>query len=326
MEVSGIDIADRQIWLRAFYGFDPEGAGYIGFTKEGQRQSMMDQMRNGDLVLIYGAVEKLTDQELRAQALGFLEIELVPCRDRDRMSDSSYKWKLDRGFEERWTHGIIVRRAWRVRNRVGIATIAPKAYESKNRFTRTTKAILLEADERERALSHPVRQVNVFGEPIIAESELAKGTIDAVLKPSKGIAPSLGQRSSNYVDGENLLYLMLLTGGADSLLSKGAAGFGHALAKVGRTNDAVRRIKEVNCGFPQQAMFRWKVEHQRKFENVAKAHAAEDEIKAIFATRFRSQGNEFFSGDRKQLIEAFQDYCSAGAPRILGAPAKAQGL
>jgi hypothetical protein len=209
---------------------------------------MLGQMQNGDLVLIYGAVENLTDQDLRAQALGFLEVELLPCRDSDRMSAASSQWKLDRGFEERWTHGIIVRRAWRVRNRVSIANIAPKAYDPRNRFERTTKAILLQPDERKRALSHPVRQVNVFGEPTFEESELAKGTIEAVLKPSGGLPPSFGERSSNYEDGENLVYLMNLTATADALLPKAAVEFGHALAKVDRTNAAARRLSELNSG------------------------------------------------------------------------------
>lgn len=114
MHGADIEIANRQIWLRAFYGFDPENAGYLGFTKEGQRESMMSRMKDGDLVLIYGAVEELTQQDLRAQALGFLEVEMLPCRDRDRMSDEAYQWKVEHQFQDRWNFGIVVRRAWRV--------------------------------------------------------------------------------------------------------------------------------------------------------------------------------------------------------------------
>jgi hypothetical protein len=230
MDLKQLAIADRQVWLRAFYGFNPEQAGYIGFTKEGQRASMMDQMRDGDLVLIYGAVEELTDQDLRAQALGFLEVEVEACRDVDRMSEASLQWKVDHNFEDRWNYGLIVRRAWRVKNRVGIATIAPRAYQSRNRFTRTTTAMLLEADECERALSHSVYQVNVFGEPALPAQDLPQGQFEKLLRPSPGIPPSFGDRSSSYEDGENLLYLMMLTVGAEALLPKPAISFGHALA------------------------------------------------------------------------------------------------
>jgi hypothetical protein len=326
MDLNDIDVSQRQVWLRAFYGFDPEGSGYLGFTREGQRQDMMAHMNDGDVILIYGAVESLTQSDLRAQALGFLEIELIPCTDRERMSDEAYQWKLDRGFADRWTHGITVRRAWRTRNRVGIATIAPDAYESKHRFTRTTKAILLRPDERVRALSHPVVQVNVFGEAPIAEVELGRGTMETVLRPSKGILPALGQRTSTYEDGDNVLYLMMLSANADAFLRKGAAVFGHALVKVGRTNDIARRVKEVNCGFPERACFRWQAIAQHEFSSVADAHDAETELKKHFAERFTSQGNEFFSGDGQRLKESFFGFCAMKSPKILGAPRRAKGL
>lgn len=43
------------IWLRAFYGFDPTTDGYIGWTKEGDRDFMLREATPGDLCLIYGA-------------------------------------------------------------------------------------------------------------------------------------------------------------------------------------------------------------------------------------------------------------------------------
>ena len=58
------EFKDRQIWLRAFYGFDPENEGYYGFTLEPNRTTMLGRMRDGDLVLIYGAVHGLTQKDL----------------------------------------------------------------------------------------------------------------------------------------------------------------------------------------------------------------------------------------------------------------------
>src|SRR5690348_5453873 len=110
--------SEPRVWLRAFYGFDPEGAGYIGFTNRGDQRYMLDNLRENDLILIYGAVEELTEQNLRAQALGFLQVSLEPVSDIERMSPESYQWKVDHGFTRRWTHGIKVTRAWRIVNRV----------------------------------------------------------------------------------------------------------------------------------------------------------------------------------------------------------------
>lgn len=325
MSTSHLDIGDRQVWLRAFYGFDPEESGYIGFTNSGDHRVMMEQMRDGDLVLIYGAVEDLTDQDLRAQALGFLEISLAICTDRERMSDDAYADKVQRGFQERWTHGIKVRRAWRIRNRVSIRTIAPDAYDHKNRFTRTTRAILLTPDERERALSHPVRQTNVFGEPPILDENLPAGPMEALLRPSRGVPPGFGERTSAYEDGENQLYLMLFNARADLLLGKSIRP-DHALAKVGRSNDPNRRLRELNFGFPAPTSVGWKLAQTHIFPDGATAHSHEDLLKGLFEREFTSQSGEFFTGPQKAMAQAFQSYCIASSPKILGAPAKAKGI
>ena len=321
-----IDADGRQIWLRAFYGFDPESAGYLGFTREVQREEMISKMKDGDIVLIYGAVDSLTQPNLRSQALGFLEVTQERCLDKTRQSEESIAWKREHGFEKRWTYGIKVSRAWRVQNRVRIKTIAPKAYDNKNRFERTTRAILLESDERRRALSHPVRQVNVFDEPPIDESELAKGILEKLLKPSRGIPPSFGSRSAEYQDGENHLYLMMLTQNADLLLGRSGPHVGKALIKVGRSNDPARRLKEVNEGFPEQSIVRWKLISTQEFDDGRTAHDFETDLKAQFERQFHSQGNEFFTGETEALTRAFQLFCFSKMAKIVGAPGKAKGV
>jgi hypothetical protein len=316
----------RRIWLRAFYGFNPEDAGYIGFTHEAVREDMLEKMQEGDLVLIYGAVENLTQPDLRSQALGFLEVSLERCVDQERMSESSIAWKKDQGFLDRWNYGLLVRRAWRVRNRVSVKTIAPDAYQGKFRFERTTRAILLNPDECHRALSHPVRQVNVFGEPVIPDSQRSADTLERVLKPSRGIPPSFGGRAANYDDGENQLYLMILSENAEVLMGTSGNHVGHALVKVGRSNDPKRRLKEINAGFPDTARVQWLLSHRQAFENGEIAHRFENELKAIFDKLFQSQNGEFFTGERKAIVCEFQDFCIANMPKIKGAKAKARGI
>lgn len=321
-----MDFDSRRIWLRAFYGFDPEGAGYIGFTHEAVREDMMSRMHDGDLVLIYGAVESLTQPDLRAQALGFLEIQLDRCMDRERMSASSIAWKEEKEFHERWTYGIKVRRAWRVKNRVGIGTIAPEAYASKNRFERTTRAILLNPDERRRALSHPVYEVDVFGEIPLAQTGAAWGLLEASLKPSSGPPPSFGSRTATYNDGENYLYLMLLSGDADTILGTGSNNTGKALCKVGRSNKPKERLAQINVGFPPSATVKWQLARQQAFDSGATAHDLERKLKAKFSQIFQPQGGEFFVGDHAAILKAFHEFCVANMPKILGAAGRAKGI
>ncbi|HID36645.1 MAG TPA: EVE domain-containing protein, partial [Ghiorsea sp.] len=104
--MSPIDTEGRQIWLRAFYGFNPEEAGYMGFTYEKIRESMLEKMRDGDLVLIYGAVDELTQTDQKAQALGFLEVTNESCMDFERQNPASLAWKKEHGFEDRWKFGV----------------------------------------------------------------------------------------------------------------------------------------------------------------------------------------------------------------------------
>ncbi|MER9917914.1 MULTISPECIES: GIY-YIG nuclease family protein [unclassified Mesorhizobium] len=317
---------DRQVWLRAFYGFSPEEAGYLGFTYEPQRETMLERMRDGDLVLIYGAVDHLTDTSLKRQALGFLEVTGERCSDRERSAPPAIDWKEEHGFLDRWTFGVKVRRAWRVRNRVRVNTIAPEAYANENRFERTTRAILLTPEERERALSHPVFQVNVYGEPSISEAELAKGVMGELLKPSRGFPPSLGTRTATHEDGENNLYLMMLEGGAEALLGRTGSHVGKALVKVGRSNDPKRRLKEVNGGFPENGTCRWKLVNSQAFPDVSTAHRHEDELKDLFKVRFSSQGGEFFTADKREIENEFMRFCVSKMPAIKSAPGKAKGI
>ncbi|MCO4092009.1 MAG: hypothetical protein HEQ34_08665 [Sphingorhabdus sp.] len=326
MTLGEITLEDRQVWVRAFYGFNPEEAGYIGFTHEAQREDMLTKMNDGDFVLIYGAVDSLTDTDLQRQALGFMEIKLERCRDLHRQNEASRQWKIDHGFQERWTYGLKVVRAWRVINRVHIRNIAPKAYDTKKRFERTTKAVLLEPEEKRRALSHNVRQVNVYGEPPIAANDLASGHMNEVLKPSKGVPPSFGDRTSQHEDGDNFLYLMKLSANAEALLGRTGAHLGKALVKVGRSNDATRRLKEVNGGFPERAVCRWELTHKQRFDNGQTAHDYETELKAFFAKEFTSQAGEFYTGDWNAIDRAFQSFCYSKMPKILAAVGKAKGV
>lgn len=316
--LEGADI-DRQIWLRAFYGFDPENTGFIGFTNEADRETMFSRMRDGDLVLIYGAVDEITQPDAKSQALGFLEISLERCEARERMSDPAWAWRVEHGFENRWSHAIKVRRAWRINNRVHIQTVAPTSYNNRFRFDRTNRAKLLEPEEVRFALSHTVRQANVFGEPAITAEDLQTGQIAQILAPSRGIPPTPGLRTSDYQDGDNHLYLMLLTAKAGALLGPCHRFADYALVKVGRSNDPKRRLDEINAGFPKSAHFRWELINTYKFASADLAHELEQKLISEFADRFQSQGGEFFAGVEQKLRREFESFCTRHLPAILGA-------
>ncbi len=316
-------LEDGQVWLRAQYGFGPEDHGYIGFTGESDRDAVLSKIRDRDLILIYGAANPETLGTQRTQALGFFEVEAKACIDEERMSADAISIRRSGKHADQWRFGIVVRRAWRINNRVHIKTIATTAYEKKYRFDRTRRAILLSSEEARRALSHPVRQVNVYGETPTFGVELQSGGMGELLKPSKGIPPSDGERTSTYEDGENMLYLMMLSGPCEVLMGKFGPHVGKTLVKVGRSNDPKRRLSEVNGGFPERSIYRWELKRQQSFSSVKDAHDQEDKLKKLFDDRFTSEGNEFFSGDWEKLESAFIGFCVSALPKILGAARKA---
>lgn len=324
--ISEIAMGDRQVWVRAFYGFDPENGGYIGYTYEKSREKMLARMKDGDLVLIYGAVDDLTRPDQKSQALGFLEVTTELCMDTERMSQSAIDWRVEHNRQHRWRYGMKVRRAWRVLHRVGIKNLAPDAYQNVHRFERSSTAMLLNADDRRRVLSLMVRQVNVFGEPPISEVDLAEGQMERLLKPSVGPVPTFGSKTSQSEDGDTFLYLMILSQNAESLFGHSTTHTGKALVKVGRTNDPARREKDLNVGFPERSAIRWKLTHRQKFEDAMTAHNHEIEIKKLFEQKFRSEGGEFFIGERRDIESFFTAFCISKMPKILGAAGKAKGV
>lgn len=86
------------IWLRSFYGFDPENDGYVGWTEERHRDRILELVAPGDLMLIYGANTADTPAEGRGRCLGLLQVEPEPVMDIDRSSELGLSRKRERGW------------------------------------------------------------------------------------------------------------------------------------------------------------------------------------------------------------------------------------
>jgi hypothetical protein len=313
-----------RVWLKAFWGFDPSEEGYLGFTKEWARTRLIENWRDGDLVLIYGADNRETAKEDRRQALGFLEIEPIEITDTDRSSVLAQQRKIDHGWQNRWTFSVPVRRAWEVGRRIEISNIARETYNSRTARAIASQGMLLSPAEAQRALALPVRQISVFGEPPIdlskAEEEMLKS-----FTPSRGIEPTFGKRESEYEDGDTYLYMYYFSGDVPAFLGRDRFSINSKiLVKVGYSNNLKRRNSELNCGFPPAMMIGWKLLLQsRAFESAKDAKAAEDQLKAELDRRFESLGGEFFLGDQLAMETVFISAASVTAFKIPGAPRQA---
>lgn len=297
-----------RFWLKAFWGFDPEHEGYLGFTQPGGRKRLIEAYQPGDLVIIYGADSSITMDEDRKQVLGILEIEPEEIRDVDRISEIGLERKKSNGWGDRWTYAVPVSRAWRFRQRVGVGDVFPDTYIPQNSRVLGSLGLLVSEREAANVLGWPVVQVGVFGAPPL-DHQPETNTFEAAWRPSNGPRPSFGERNAQYADDGSILYLFIWDGDPSYLLGGKPFDFvGKCIAKVGRTSDPKRRLIEVNSGFPPAAKGKWKaVQQSKRFSDSGTAHDAETDLKFAFDTRFKSLGGEFFLCERKTVEAAFCD-------------------
>ena len=121
----------RAIWIRAFYDFNPEEAGYVGWTRESGQARALRELKDGDLILVYGASTHQTQRTLRSHVLGFVEIEAQAIRDTDKSSDASQVAKKANGQEVLWPYAIPIRRAWRALDKLPIERVASDTYDKR---------------------------------------------------------------------------------------------------------------------------------------------------------------------------------------------------
>ena len=298
----------RRIWLRAFYGFSPEEDGYIGWSKEDPRDRMLGLVEDGDLFMIYGAVNPETEKRYRARVIGFLQVMSRPIRDVDKASSAGMQRKRVKGWTDRWTFAIPVIRAWRADEPILLERIAPKTYQPEAGRAIAVSNPLLLPEEVDLALKIRVTEVNVFGEPPIPATALKRGSFGEAFRPSRAFPGSFGERTSVYADGPTSMYLARFDGDAFALLGQSRPRFDKSvLVKIGVTNDQSRRVSELNEGFPPASVGKWTMALiSEPYENRRAAEVAEQAFKDKAAKQLQSLGGEFFHGDwtSAQLIFA----------------------
>ncbi|TDX61900.1 hypothetical protein EDE12_1121 [Methylosinus sp. sav-2] len=115
----------------------------------------------------------------------------------------------------------------------------------------------------------------------------------------RGPPPVPGARSFETHEGETTLYLMRIDGDARVFFPELAED--ENLIKVGISNDPIRRLVELNAGFPPGAAIGWAVVRQRRFETSAAAFAAESDCLEALRGAGHWIGGEFGRMDNASL-------------------------
>lgn len=210
----------KSIRTKSFYGFNPEEEGYVGWTRERDREAYLAKVKTGDIIMIYGASTSKTERSLRSYVLGFLEVDATQIRDFDKASPDILAKRKGTDDEGKWTYAIPVRRAWRAEEKVLISTIAPKSYKPQAGMTLAVHGFNLDSDEIAQALKIEVKEVNVFGEEPVTDLAAEVMPFAKVFEPSRAFPGSFGERTSSYEDGETFLYLAVFKGNGHALLDR----------------------------------------------------------------------------------------------------------
>jgi len=307
-----------RIWLKAFWGFEPEKDGYVGFTRVASQSRFLSMARPGDLVMIYGTDTAETEQNDRRQVLGFLEIDPVPIKDTDRMSPERAREKASLGWAARWTHAVPVKRAWRCLRRIEVKDVATETLTPQRARVVASMGALLTDDEAKVAFSLMTKPCSVYGQPPVDDLVSQDIVLGKVFKPSRGITPTFGKRDSTYTDGEHFLYILLADGDIAALLGRPEQELRQkCLIKIGFSNDPNRRCAEHNATIPPNSVFKWKPYFRSApYDDGESAKAAEDLLKSLLDKRLESLGGEFFLGGLSDALSVFRTVPGVAAVTI----------
>lgn len=115
----------------------------------------------------------------------------------------------------------------------------------------------------------------------------------------RGPPPSFSDLNIHRQEGPTSVYLMQLTGASSTTFPDMVEGM--KLAKIGMSNDPLRRLIEMNSGFPRGCILRWTLLRAREYRSGPAAYEAEGAL----LERFRAEGkwlsNEFIYASDTEL-------------------------
>lgn len=302
--MEAIKTADRQVWLKSFYGFDPEAWGFVGFSEQKRRTSFVNRSKPGVLVVIYGASKSVNPKDV-GKVIGVLQCSHQLGTAQQFMSPAA--WLAKEGDPDRkgkWDWAVKVTRAWCVtpETRMDVAKFSPETYSAKRAEVIGSQGMPLEVSESINILKLGLQEVEVYGETAILAS--ASGTAKQILAPSKAGPVSQNSYVVREAEGPKHLYILKLTGDADAFLGKPVHG--KVIIKAGFSKSPETRRDDHNRTLPRGA-FEWEVLFSGEIDGAPPhpsskhAKAGERAMQVEICKNGESLGGEFFLVDANAL-------------------------
>lgn len=99
----------------------------------------------------------------------FVQVGARPIRYIDKSSPEGVLWKVDNGWQGRWSYSIPIRRALKADEKPVIRDIAFWTYRPEAEQGHGVWGAALDADEIAQAMKIRVREVDVWGEPPVTD-------------------------------------------------------------------------------------------------------------------------------------------------------------
>ena len=296
------------VWLTSYYGWTPENWGCLGFSVSGQREKFLQATKPGALLVIYGAKNSETPEEMRGIVLGFYQTTRELGHSHQWISPMQIEHNKRKGRADKWSDALKCSKAWEIieEDRPTIEAFAGETYSSKNAQHIGSQGVRLRPEEARRLLEYDLIERTVYGENPITTSVIKK------LKPSKGLnAPKEAYTTIIEPDGPKELYILRLIGNKSHFLGKSEAELvDHEIIKVGFSKSPSTRCHHFNSSIPKCA-FRWELfkstalDGHDLYPNQDIALAGEDRMKVILDEHSISLGGEFFLSHKETIDEAW---------------------
>ncbi|MCB1468030.1 MAG: hypothetical protein KDK08_13020 [Rhizobiaceae bacterium] len=297
------------VWLTSFYGFRPQGWGFLGFADDVRRRGFLQNSKPGVLVVIYGAGEAAPDDLYKILGVQQCSHQIGPAQQ--FMSPAEWAAKqADASRRDKWNFAVRATRAWRVtpETRMNVRDFAPQATATEAWQHIGSRGEPLNSQEALNILKLDLQEVDVYGEnPIIAS---LPGRAREILAPSKAGPVSQSPFTTRESEGPKHLYILKLVGDTDAFLGRKANG--HIVVKAGFSRSPQTRCDDHNRALPKCA-FRWEIlwsgtkSGYDAHPSSDHAMAGEKAMQGILCTASRgcSLGGEFFLAEPALIEEAW---------------------
>jgi len=303
------------VWLTSFWAWSPKTWGCVGFSDIGRQRTMLREMEEGALWVIYVTknAPAPTPKELKGKIIGIYQLSLESGHSSTFIEPEQYS-----NFAGKWVHAIRATQAWTISegDRFAIEDFASESYFNENGKNRGRSIgrygrRLTQAESR-KILNLKVKEAEVYqGHQVDDNSPEVR--FKDVLTPSKpgpafeGMA--LMDRTKNT---KKELYILKLKGHIGSFLDANDKSLkGHNIIKVGLSYSPASRQCAFNKALPGNA-YEWELLHSTLLDKdeIYSCHkvavAGEQAMVDFLKVDGKSLGGEFFLASDCAIEQAWK--------------------